>query len=68
MSYKKIKEVSTHINSDRNLILRQQFAIKFIELFSSNKHIINIDETWLGMSDFRRMKWSVKGNNNSVPG
>ena len=67
MSYRKIKEVSKHVNSDRNLILRQQFAIKFIELFSHKKHIINIDETWLGMSDFRRMKWSVKGDTNSVP-
>ena len=22
-----------------------------------NKIYLNIDETWLGMSDFRRMKW-----------
>ena len=28
---------------------------------------LNIDETWLGMSDFRRMKWRDKGTSNSVP-
>ena len=28
--------------------------------------VLNIDETWLGMSDFRRMKWRVKGTTNSV--
>ena len=26
------------------------------------KRIINIDESWLGMTDFRRMKWAVKGH------
>ena len=27
---------------------------------------MNIDETWLGMSDFRRMKWQAPGTTNSV--
>ena len=26
-----------------------------------------IDETWLNMSDFRRMKWREKGKSNAVP-
>jgi hypothetical protein len=25
-----------------------------------------VDETWLGMTDFRRMKWRENGNTNSV--
>ena len=29
--------------------------------------IINIDQTWLGMEDFRRMKWQLPGITNSVP-
>ena len=29
--------------------------------------VINVDETWLGMTDFRRMKWREKGTTNSVP-
>ena len=28
--------------------------------------IINIDESWLDYSDYRRMKWRVKGTSNSV--
>ena len=33
----------------------------------SKKTVINIDETWLGMSDFRYMKWKAPGKPNSVP-
>ncbi len=33
----------------------------------TNKTIVNIDETWLGMSDFKRMKWAKIGKPNSVP-
>ena len=28
---------------------------------------LNVDETWLGMSDYRRMKWREKGTSNAVP-
>ena len=31
-----------------------------------DKTILNIDETWLGMSDFRRMKWQPPNSKNSV--
>jgi hypothetical protein len=28
-----------------------------------SKNVINIDETWLGMSDFRRRHWKpIRGN------
>ena len=32
MRYRKIKPISIHGNSDKNLILRQQFALKLIQL------------------------------------
>jgi len=57
MRYRKIKQISLNANSERNLVLRQQFAQKLIELLHGGKRIINVDQTWLGMSDFRRMKW-----------
>ena len=57
MSYNKIKKVSLHANSNTNLVLRQRCAMVLIALLKSKKRLINIDETWLGMSDFRRMKW-----------
>ena len=41
--------------------------MKLINLMFDGKRILNIDQTWLGMSDFRRMKWRAKGTTNSVP-
>ena len=67
MKNKKIKRVPFSGNSDRNLILRQQFAIKMIELFQQDIEIINIDETWISQTDFRRRKWKVSGTTNSLP-
>jgi transposase len=34
--------------------LRQQFAIQLIGLLQDGKTLLNFDETWLGVSDFRR--------------
>jgi len=62
MSYKKIKPVAWQANSTRNLILRQQFALSMLSnLRGKYTTVINVDETWLGMTDFRRMKWQEKG-------
>ena len=57
MRFKKVIPVSIHTNSETNLVCRQQFALKFIELLAADKIILNIDETWLGMCDFRHRKW-----------
>lgn len=57
MKFRKIKDVAVFSNSPKNLILRQRWALKFLGLFWRKKVFLNIDETWLGMSDFRRRKW-----------
>ena len=57
MRFRKIKTVSLHSNSEKNLVLRQRWAIEFLALTRKKKIFLNVDETWLGMSDFRRMKW-----------
>ena len=67
MSYRKIKPLSVNENLEKNVVLRQQWALEFVKQCKSKKYWINIDETWLGMQDFRRMKWRVKGTTNSVP-
>jgi len=67
MRYRKIKTVSLHSNSEKNLVLRQRWAIEFLNLARKKKIFLNVDETWLGMSDFRRMKWQVPGTTNSYP-
>ena len=66
MSYRKIKPMSLHANSEKNLVLRQRFAMELIELMKKGKTILNIDETWLGMTDFRRKKWREKGTSNPI--
>ena len=60
--------MSWKANSARNLVLRQQFALAMLDnLRGKYTTVINVDETWLGMTDFRRMKWQEKGCTNSVP-
>ena len=66
MSYKKVTSISIHANSPKNLVCRQQFVLKFLEALLADKTILNVDETWLGMSDFRRRKWRVHDDFNSV--
>ena len=57
MRFRKIKTVSLHSNSEKNLVLRQRWALEFLTQARKKRVFLNIDETWLGMSDFRRMKW-----------
>ena len=66
MKFSKVKNISLHSNSTINLVLRQRFAIHLIHLMDAKKRIINVDETWLGMEDFRRMKWQLPGETNSL--
>ena len=57
MRFRRIKTVSLHSNSEKNLVLRQRWALEFLTQARKKKVFLNVDETWLGMSDFRRMKW-----------
>ena len=41
--------------------------MEFMKINLEKKIVINIDETWLGMTDFRRMSWALPGRSNSVP-
>ncbi len=66
MRFRKIKTVALHSNSERNLVLRQRWALEFLAQARKKKIFLNVDETWLGMSDFRRMKWQAPGTTNSI--
>ena len=57
MKYRKVKHVPLGANTDRNMILRQRWVMAVINKDHKFRVYLNIDETWLGMSDFRRMKW-----------
>ena len=54
-------------NCEKNLVLRQQYALQLIKLLKEGYRILNFDQTWLSMSDFRRMKWRPYGTTNSIP-
>ena len=66
LRYKKVVGIPIHANSDTNLVLRQQWALMYLDLITKRKRIINIDETWLGTEDYRRFKWQPATVNNSV--
>ena len=66
MRFRKIKTVSLHSNSEKNLVLRQRWALEFLTQARKKKVFLTFDETWLGMSDFRMMKWQLRGTINSV--
>lgn len=66
LRYKRVSHISWQGNSPRNLILRQNFGLNFLKLDMIKKTILNIDETWLGHVDFRRMCWTESGRSNSV--
>ena len=66
MRYRKVKPICLTANSRQNLIMRQQFALAFLKIDLSKKIILNVDETWLGMSDFRRRKWARPNTTNSI--
>ena len=67
MKYKKVKVISFQANSPKNLILRRQFAETFLMLDLYGKRIINVDETWVGETDFRRRRWTFTHQSDSVP-
>ena len=66
MSYRKISKLAPLSNADRCLILRQRWTMAFLGVSRSKRRVLNVDETWLGMADFRPMKWQPKSMVNSL--
>ena len=67
MSYAKAKDQAVNINSNRNVLLRQAWARRFLQPDFNKKIFLNIDESWIGQTDFRRMTWRAKGKSSSLP-
>ena len=66
LSYRRVKRVSYTGNSEQNKVLRSLYAQKMLQVYSQGKHVVNIDETWIPESDFRRRRWVAKGGDNSM--
>ena len=58
LSFVKSKKLHPQANSDRAIVLRQQYALEMLKLLKQKKRIINIDETWLNETSFVRKTWS----------
>ena len=61
LSFRRVKRVVKAGNSERNLVLRSLYAQKMLEIYGQGKHVINIDESWIPETDFRRRRWASKG-------
>ena len=66
LRYKRVKKISFTANSAENLIKRQMYSKIMLNLLGTDKHVINIDESWFNETDFRRMLYKRRGVNNSV--
>ena len=52
-----MKKVPQHANSLRNQYMRQQFAIKMLDMLLDGKRVLAVDETWYGETNFSRQAW-----------
>lgn len=66
MSFRKAYNQPIQLNSERCVVLRQQYALVHLQLLAEGKRIVNIDESWINETTFIRKKWSLKGSNSSV--
>ena len=73
LGYRKAKTQPIICNTQRCLVLRQQYAMRMLPLLetaftdSQPKRIINIDESWLNGSRFVRRVWAPVDSPASVP-
>ena len=47
-------------NCDRSLVLRKQFAAFMLKQIEAGVRVINVDETLIGRSNFKRAEWQVR--------
>ena len=67
MTFRKVSKVPKTGNTERCLVLRQQYALRMLPLLENGRRIINIDESWLNETTFYRKLWRPMFEDNSVP-
>ena len=67
LRFKKIKPLVSQTNRLRCLLCRQQYAMTMLEALASGKRVINVDESWLSSTVFKRYSWAKKGRSNVRP-
>ena len=74
LGYRLAKTIPVYNNTERCLVLRQQYALRMLPLLDSGcftsppaQYIINIDESWLNGTRFVRRVWAPSGEPATVP-
>ena len=57
LGWRNAKSIPVQCNTERCLVLRQQYAIEMLPLLRSGKCILNIDESWINTTSFIRKIW-----------
>ena len=47
-------------------MLRQQYALKMIDLLAQGKRIICVDESWISDTEYSRRLWCPKTDNGTI--
>ena len=66
LTYRKVTHLAPKQNSDQNRILRQRWAMSFLEIIKKKPRIINVDESALVYLDFSRRIWATKGSSHGI--
>ena len=66
MRYKKVQKVAYQGNSQRSLVLRQLCAKSMLDILNGDMIVINIDESSFIEADYRRQKWRMRQETNSI--
>ena len=61
LRFKKIKPIAPQTNRLRNVLCRMQYAMMMLEVLSCGMRVINVDESWLSSTHFKRYSWSSVG-------
>ena len=67
LSFRKVRRLPWHANSERALVLRQRYALQMIELLKKGKRIINLDESWLSDQKYSNRMWCSTTGPATVP-
>ena len=66
LGYRRTCTVTVQGNTERCLVLRQQYAMQMLTLLESGRRIINVDESWLNGTRFVRRIWAPTDSPASV--
>ena len=57
LKYKAVQYTEVQANSERCLVLRQQYALILLGLLQAGKRLINVDESWVDQTSYTRRHW-----------